>query len=115
MGCAIHPFPEDVVGADTPDIVRQIRCEARESIKGIVIGYVNSLARDGDPVALQLAAEYRSDPDAANNFNPSLFQVPGMHRSGTSARSSLGTRPIRSTCRRRKTTILRQTLASYSH
>ena len=31
-GCAIHPLPDDVTGVSTYNIVRQIRCEARQAV-----------------------------------------------------------------------------------
>jgi hypothetical protein len=31
-GCAIHPLPQDVTGVKTSEIVRKIRCEARQAV-----------------------------------------------------------------------------------
>ncbi|MEY9120644.1 hypothetical protein [Bradyrhizobium yuanmingense] len=39
-GCAIHPVPEDVTGVKTSDIVKQIRCEARQAIFDYTVKYL---------------------------------------------------------------------------
>jgi hypothetical protein len=75
-GCAIHPLPEDVTGVDTYDIVRQIRCEARETIRLEVIRWLNRMAAFGDPLAQRLALRYESDPDSINAFHYDLFRGP---------------------------------------
>jgi hypothetical protein len=77
-GCAIHPLPEDVTGVDTVTIVRQIRCEAREAVKGELIAWLELLAADhpyqkGDPIAQRLLALYAQDPDQISTFSPKLF------------------------------------------
>lgn len=46
--CAIHPLPEDVTGYNTVQIVRKIRCEARDATIHAAIHY---LQREGYPVA----------------------------------------------------------------
>jgi hypothetical protein len=74
-GCAIHPLPEDVTGVDTPDIVKQIRCETREALRGIVIEWLSEVATR-DPLAEQLARQYTSDPDSISGFGPGLFPGP---------------------------------------
>jgi hypothetical protein len=80
-GCAIHPVPEDVTGVDTYHIVRQIRCETRETIRRFVITWLEDLGRDhasqpGDPIAQRLALQYESEPDSISNFHPKLFPGP---------------------------------------
>jgi hypothetical protein len=80
-GCAIHPLPEDVSGVNTYDIVRQIRCETRETIRHTVIDWLILLSRahgehPGDPIARELALEYQSNPDAISTFNANLFPGP---------------------------------------
>jgi hypothetical protein len=66
-------MPEDVAGIGTYDIVRQIRCESRESVKEIVVGYMGVLARAGDPAAQRFLARYEVDPEAIATFHPNLF------------------------------------------
>jgi hypothetical protein len=73
--------PEDVTGVDTYHIVRQIRCETRETIREFVITWLESLARDhesqpADPIAQRLLLQYESDPDSIRNFHPNLFPGP---------------------------------------
>jgi len=81
VGCAIHPLPEDVTGVDTYHIVRQIRCETRETLKSFVIIWLNDLGRDhpgqaGDEIARKLALQYESDPESISGFGPNLFPGP---------------------------------------
>lgn len=46
-GCAIHPLPEDLARLDTFLIVGQIRCEARDAIKGAAAYFLQTAdARD---------------------------------------------------------------------
>ena len=80
-GCAIHPLPEDVAGVDTYHIVRQIRCETRETLRYFVITWLEDLGRDhgdipGDPIARDLAARYEREPDSISGFHPRLFPGP---------------------------------------
>jgi hypothetical protein len=76
-GCAIHPLPEDVTGVDTYTIVRQIRCEARDTLRTIVIGWLAQLGTvNNDPFLLQLATGYENDPASINSFHPDLFKGP---------------------------------------
>lgn len=80
-GCAIHPLPENVTGIDTPDIVRQIRCESREAVIHEVKRWLTSLAgADGDriaqlraKIAQQLLAKYDADPESISSFNANVF------------------------------------------
>ena len=73
-GCAIHPVPQDVTGVDTYHIVRQIRCEARETIKQEVLRWLNKMASFGDPLAQKLVSQYESDPELISTFHYDLFQ-----------------------------------------
>lgn len=73
-GCAIHPLPEDVTGVDTYHIVRQIRCEARETIRQEVLKWLRKLAADHDEVAAGLLLKYEADPESINGFRPDLFK-----------------------------------------
>jgi hypothetical protein len=70
-GCSIHPVTEDVTGVDSLDIVKQIRCETRDSLRTLVITW---LARSGDPQLQSLAAQYQSDPASINTFHYNLFK-----------------------------------------
>lgn len=80
-GCAIHPLPEDFSGVDTYHIVRQIRCETRETLRKFVITWLEDLGRDhesqrGDPIARRLAYQYENDPDSISTFHANLFPGP---------------------------------------
>src|SRR3954447_9065606 len=72
-GCAIHPLPEDVTGVDTADIVRQIRCEAREAVIHEVKRWLASRAAAEDRIAQQLLARYDAEPESISGFNASVF------------------------------------------
>lgn len=84
-GCAIHPLPEQVAGVDTPHIVRQIRCEARDAVKATLMDFLRFIA-DGlfkglpegvrDPTADRLVAFYEQNPEALDTFNSSMFPGP---------------------------------------
>src|SRR5882762_10301439 len=75
-GCAIHPLPQDVTGVDTYHIVRQIRCEARETIRQEVIRWLTKMATAGDPISQQLLVKYESDPESISSFRPDVFKGP---------------------------------------
>ena len=72
-GCAVHPLPENVTGVDTPDIVRQIRCESREAVIHEIRQWLTSLANAGDQVSQQLLTKYDADPESISNFNAKVF------------------------------------------
>jgi hypothetical protein len=74
-GCAIHPLPEDVTGVSTYQIVRQIRCEARDTIRKDVITW---LGRLNSSRAQSLAAQYQENPASISNFSPKLFNTPDL-------------------------------------
>ncbi|HEV7410346.1 MAG TPA: hypothetical protein VGO01_17845 [Bradyrhizobium sp.] len=70
-GCAIHPVPEDVTGADTSDIVKQIRCETRDAARRIIRERLERLATFGSNVTAQnLLAQFTADPNSMVGFNP---------------------------------------------
>lgn len=80
-GCATNPLPEDVTGIGTPDIVRQIRCEARDAAIEALVNFLRDRARDypgrpGDASTLSLAERYRANPNAIAEFRPSLLKSP---------------------------------------
>lgn len=80
-GCAIHPLPENVTGLSTYNIVRQIRCETRETVIGSILrfltddanyrgGKVDEVSRN---VGLRFASDYRSNPFSISRFDPELL------------------------------------------
>jgi hypothetical protein len=74
-GCAIHPLPEDVSGVSTYHIVRQIRCEARATVKSMVIDWLASLHH---PLPNSLAVEYQNNPASIRNFHYNLLKGPAL-------------------------------------
>jgi hypothetical protein len=76
-GCSIHPVTEDVTGVDTLDIVKQIRCEARETLRTLVIEWLaRQGALTGDPLLQSLAVQYQSNPASISTFHYNLFKAP---------------------------------------
>jgi hypothetical protein len=76
-GCSIHPLPEDVTGVTTYHIVRQIRCEARDTLKRIVISYLHGLGAAYKSEYFdfeKLAVLYETEPSAISTFNYTLFK-----------------------------------------
>jgi hypothetical protein len=69
-GCSIHPVPEDVTGVTTAGIVKQIRCEARDAARAIVLREIDRLAANDDPIAQDLASRFHNDLESMNTFNP---------------------------------------------
>jgi hypothetical protein len=69
-GCAIHPVPEDVTGVNTPDIVKQIRCETRDAARQVIIKFLTGLANDGNSeIARNLLLRFEANPDSMATFN----------------------------------------------
>src|SRR5215467_3644137 len=69
--CAIHPLPEDVTGVDTAGIVKQIRCEARDAARKIILRELERLATYGDNTTAQnLLSQYTANPELMSDFNP---------------------------------------------
>jgi hypothetical protein len=78
-GCAIHPLPEDVTRVTSFDIVRQIRCETRDTLREVIIKWLEILATtQGSVRAQQLALQYRNDPASINTFHYDLFNTPEL-------------------------------------
>jgi hypothetical protein len=77
-GCAIHPLPEDVARVTSFDIVRQIRCETRDTLRQAVIGWLEILANKGNIRARELALQYRADPASISTFHYNLFKTPDL-------------------------------------
>jgi hypothetical protein len=63
--CAIHPLPEDVTGYNTNDIVRKIRCEARDAIVGEAKIYLENHGYLIPDIATLRALTFKSRKDAA--------------------------------------------------
>lgn len=72
-GCAIHPLPDDVTGVSTYDIVRQIRCEARQAIFDEAIGWLTG-PKNPDLDAQRIGLEFQSGARPINTFNYTLFK-----------------------------------------
>jgi hypothetical protein len=70
-GCAIHPVPEDFTGVRSIDIVNQIRCETRETIRHDIIVWLRKL---NDPYSDALALQYETDPASIRTFHYNLFK-----------------------------------------
>ncbi|MBB3643871.1 hypothetical protein FHX14_000030 [Rhizobium sp. BK619] len=51
-GCAIAPYQEEVTAVSTPQIVRSIRCETRDAIRGQLANYL--LLHRNDPTTMAL-------------------------------------------------------------
>ena len=71
-GCAIHPLPEDVAGAPTYVIVRQIRCETRQAVIDNALGWLASDPKV-DPASRQIGLEFRNGRPI-QQFSPKLFK-----------------------------------------
>jgi hypothetical protein len=57
-------------------LLRQIRCETRFSLRRILIEWLGALGNQGSPVAQELALQYQSDPDSISTFNYQVFKGP---------------------------------------
>jgi hypothetical protein len=78
-GCAIHPLPEDVSGVPTYVIVHQIRCEVRQAIIDIALGWLTSENQAGrripvDPVSRNIALEFLNHRRPIRELSPKLFK-----------------------------------------
>jgi hypothetical protein len=74
-GCAIHPLPDEVTGVSTADIVKQIRCEARQAIFDFAIGYLTG-PKNPDDEARQIGLEFKEHLRPISSFNYTLFKPP---------------------------------------
>lgn len=72
-GCTIHPLPDDVTGVSTYNIVRQIRCEARQAIFDEAIGWLTG-PKNPDLEAKEIALEFQSGARPIDSFNYTLFK-----------------------------------------
>jgi hypothetical protein len=67
-GCSIHPLPDDVTGLKTSEIVRRIRCEARDGVRKKIAEWLIYRGSQDDPVAAQLGPIIYNDPRALDTF-----------------------------------------------
>ncbi len=77
-GCAIRPLPEDVSGVSTPVIVKQVRCETRQAVKDLALGWLTADENQAngrvDPRARAIGFEFLRDQRPIQQFEPKLFQ-----------------------------------------
>ena len=71
-GCAIHPLPDDVTGVSTYNIVRQIRCEARQAAFDFATTWLAKQNYDQD--AKQIGIEFREGRRRIHTLSPALFK-----------------------------------------
>jgi hypothetical protein len=69
--CSIHPIPDDVTGITTSDIVRNVRCEARDAIRGKIVAVLGQV--EGDPAATRYSALLRKDRHLWLKFDDRWF------------------------------------------
>lgn len=77
-GCAIRPLPQDFAGVSTPVIVKQIRCETRQAIIDLALGWLtapeNQENHRVDPRAQAIGFEFQQGKRPIQQFDPKLFQ-----------------------------------------
>lgn len=73
-GCAIHPLPENTTGVKTYDIVRSVRCEARDALRKKIIAFLAQVG--GDPAATDYALLLQENPALWAKFNSRWFSPP---------------------------------------
>jgi hypothetical protein len=77
-GCAIRPLPQDVSGVSTPVIVKQIRCETRQAIIDLALGWLtddeNLKIGRVDARARAIGFEFQRGERPIQQFSPKLFQ-----------------------------------------
>lgn len=71
-GCAIHPLPDDVTGVSTYNIVRQIRCEARQAVFDYAINWLTG-PNNPDLAAKEIGREFREGLRPVHTFSYKLF------------------------------------------
>jgi hypothetical protein len=76
-GCAIRPLPEQVSGVPTPVIVKQVRCETRQAVIDLALGWLTAEQNivDGrvDPRSRDIGVEFVNGRPI-QQFQPRLFQ-----------------------------------------
>jgi hypothetical protein len=77
-GCAIHPLPEDVTGVTTYEIVRRVRCEAKQAVFDIAVYW---LIHDEkvDPASRAIGLQFADGSRPMETLSPKLF--PARQRS----------------------------------
>jgi hypothetical protein len=73
-GCAIHPLPENVTGVTTYDIVKSIRCEARDALRGKIVVWLSQ--GGGNQADTNTAVLLSEDPNLWAKFDPRWFSPP---------------------------------------
>ena len=68
LGCSIHPLPEDASGVKTTEIVRRIRCEARDGVRQKIAVWLMYRGSIDDPEAARLGPLIADDPRALDTF-----------------------------------------------
>jgi pimeloyl-ACP methyl ester carboxylesterase len=79
-------------GLDSPStstIVRQFRCDTRESIRNVLIKWLDRLSTAGDPIARDLVDKYKTDPSLIGTFQDGLFKGPDYSNIRAFAKSFL--------------------------
>jgi hypothetical protein len=72
-GCSIHPLPDDVTGVTTFNIVKQIRCEARQAIFDFAVDWLIG-PKNHDPEAKQIGLEFKEGLRSVSSLNYTLFK-----------------------------------------
>jgi hypothetical protein len=72
-GCAIHPVPEDVTGVKTSDIVKQIRCEARQAIFDYTVKWLVG-DKNPNPYDKNIGLEFYEHRRPVHELNYQLFK-----------------------------------------
>lgn len=72
-GCSIHPLPDDVTGVTTFNIVKQIRCEARQAVFDFAVNWLIG-PKNPDPEAKQIGLEFKEGLRPISSFNYTLFK-----------------------------------------
>jgi len=75
-GCAIHPLPDDVTGVSTYNIVRQIRCEARQAVFDFAIEYLTGPKNTYDEEARKIGLQFKEHLRPISSFSYTLFKPP---------------------------------------
>src|SRR6266700_1158784 len=77
-GCAIRPLPENVSGVSTPVIVKQVRCETRQAVKDLALGWLTADENQAngrvDPRARAIGFEFLDGQRPFQQFEPKLLR-----------------------------------------
>jgi hypothetical protein len=72
-GCAIHPLPDDVTGVSTYNIVRQIRCEARQAVFEYAVQWLAG-PKNPDLEAREIGRQFQEGLRPIHTLGPHLFK-----------------------------------------